>query len=435
MGQFSTYIPKLNDRNIVSAFSKVAEKFAAQNGRSHFVDLTGRQLSPDQTEPIAASGGYSLRSAGFTVGNAHWNWARLGPETGDARSAHFDKIDANWQDKGMDSAQILDANNSLHEELGNPLSLVSEPASLRTELDPHRAILLALEGAVAKVLTETAEHRRSLDAEFHKREEQLRESAAAERDAERKRLAAEEERNAKAIEARRSELEAKDKALDERKKELDDRDNTHVRRAITERLNKAVQERLAALEPSKEVKRLRLGIHVACGAFFAVLIIGIAIFARQLGAALDGAAELAVLVSLGIKSAGLVLFALALATWYLRWLNRWFQENAEAELRLQQFKLDIERAAWIVETAFEWRAKEHGPIPTVLLTSLANGLFVSERGEVEHFESPAEQLAAALLGSAANAKLRFGENELTLDRRSLRGLGKKAKAGPATDAA
>jgi len=44
--------------------------------------------------------------------------------------------------------------------------------------------------------------------------------------------------------------------------------------------------------------------------------------------------------------------------YYVRWMNRWFEQHAAAEFWLKQFQLDIDRASWVVETALEWRKEQ-----------------------------------------------------------------------------
>src|SRR5690606_10408089 len=111
--------------------------------------------------------------------------------------------------------------------------------------------------------------------------------------------------------------------------------------------------------------------------------------------------------------------AIALGAWYLKWLNRWLQRIADAEFKLQQFRLDIERASWLAETVLEWKSTSSEPFPDLLAARLSTGLFQSTSTEFDDPQTPASHLADALFGSAASAKLKLGEQEIHLDRRSI----------------
>ena len=108
---------------------------------------------------------------------------------------------------------------------------------------------------------------------------------------------------------------------------------------------------------------------------------------------------------------------------YIRWLNRWFEQHAAAEFLLKQFELDIDRASWVVETAMEWRRDQNAEVPAPLLEGITRNLF-SDRGDSSETHSAADDLASALVGNASQLKLRMGENEVSFDRKGLAGLGK-----------
>jgi hypothetical protein len=87
------------------------------------------------------------------------------------------------------------------------------------------------------------------------------------------------------------------------------------------------------------------------------------------------AATAQLLYILFAKISFLSLAVIGIVAWYLRWLNRWFEQHAAAEFNLKQFELDVDRASWVVETSMEWRASEHGVIPSHLLDSITRNLF------------------------------------------------------------
>ncbi len=103
-------------------------------------------------------------------------------------------------------------------------------------------------------------------------------------------------------------------------------------------------------------------------------------------------------IVLTIKQVALTLGAVGLGFFYIRWLNRWFHQHADAEFELKQFQLDIDRASWLVETVLEWKASKDEAIPDTLLTSLTRNLFSGdERDQSEQLKHPADELASALL--------------------------------------
>ena len=124
---------------------------------------------------------------------------------------------------------------------------------------------------------------------------------------------------------------------------------------------------------------------------------------------------------LTIKQVALTLGAVGLGFFYIRWLNRWFQQHAKVEFELKQFQLDIDRASWLVETALEWKTSEGDAIPDTLLTSLTRNLFSGDdREQSEQLKHPADILASALLGTASKAELKVGDSTLQFDGKELK---------------
>jgi len=121
---------------------------------------------------------------------------------------------------------------------------------------------------------------------------------------------------------------------------------------------------------------------------------------------------------------GLAALALIGATlYYVRWLNRWFEQHSAAEFWLKQFQLDFDRASWVVESALEWRRDQKTEIPVPLLDGITRNLFL-DRDHAGEKSTAADDLASALVGNASQVKLRVGENEISLDRKGLIGLSK-----------
>ncbi|BCO26152.1 hypothetical protein MIZ03_1032 [Rhodoferax lithotrophicus] len=66
----------------------------------------------------------------------------------------------------------------------------------------------------------------------------------------------------------------------------------------------------------------------------------------------------------------------------------------------------------------EWRKETDSAIPTELLSSITNGLFVNPMSEPERVIHPADELASALMGSASKLKLKVGDGEMEFDKPS-----------------
>ncbi|MGR9116514.1 MAG: hypothetical protein ACU85E_12170 [Gammaproteobacteria bacterium] len=114
--------------------------------------------------------------------------------------------------------------------------------------------------------------------------------------------------------------------------------------------------------------------------------------------------------------------------YFIRWLNRWLEQHAQAEFQLRQFQLDIERASWIVETTLEWNDAKGTTIPDKLLESLSRNLFKDTSQQPEQAVHPTDQLASALLGSASSIKLKAGDSEINIDPKKLNKADKSDKS-------
>lgn len=94
---------------------------------------------------------------------------------------------------------------------------------------------------------------------------------------------------------------------------------------------------------------------------------------------------------------------------------------------MKRFELDFERASFVVEWALEW-AKEKGEVPPYLIERLSRNLFDSQSSNPAP-TTAADALASALFGSAATAKLKIGDNEISFDRKGIRTLKKSEVEG------
>ncbi|MEY9883934.1 hypothetical protein [Bradyrhizobium sp. USDA 329] len=235
--------------------------------------------------------------------------------------------------------------------------------------------------------------------------------------------AAERERLSKEFEEKTSNVRAAADELETRRKEIDDRAYMHARRGIRSDLQKTIKGRQEKFTLTPETRNLRLPVHIALIALLIALAAANAATIYSLFSLdIEKAAASVLVWAFGKQTVVTIAFVAALF-FYVRWMNRWFEQHASAEFLLKQFELDIDRASWVVETAMEWRRDQQAEIPAPLLEGIARNLF-AERSRPDDEHTAADDLASALVGSASQLKLKLGENELNFDRKGLASLGK-----------
>jgi len=250
--------------------------------------------------------------------------------------------------------------------------------------------------------------------------EQEKLKLAAETATERERLSKEHESK---LEALRNDAEA----LEQRRKDLDDRDYMHARRGTLSELRKRILERQQKFTLTPETTRLRMPIHIALIVLILALLGANAVTATTLLGLDVGKAEWPVLAWAFAKQSILTIVLVGALFFYVRWMNRWFEQHASAEFLLKQFELDINRASWVVETAMEWRRDQQSEIPSSLLEGVTRNLFAyADTSSQDH--TAADDLASALVGNASQLKLKVGDSELNFDRKGLIGLAKTEAA-------
>lgn len=288
-------------------------------------------------------------------------------------------------------------------------------------LDQSQAILNRVSSAIATLVEHTSERQRELD--------QTRSSIT--RDAEKAIKAIRAETDGK-IASIREDYRTKEKALTDREAELDDRANTHVRREFAKQMASLSDTQLQANLLTKSTKSfwVPLAICVAPIIILALVVFRelgfIELFSKNIGeiatdsrlnseqkAILIGnvnyqilyAQIRIVLQSLGI--AALVWFALRLASSRYSLVSGW-------ERDLHRFRLDTERAGFLVEGDLEARKVNQEGLPDVLLASFSRNLFSSS--DSGHGPTSSEGLGGALnalLGQAA--KVRVGPDGVNVE--------------------
>ncbi len=278
----------------------------------------------------------------------------------------------------------------------------------------HTATLERLEALNEELVNTTHDYRKSLDLEYNEKKSNL------DNEINEKRIELGEEYKTK-----KDNLDEEKELLEVRRKEVDDKDNTHARREIRRDILKEIKSRQDKFSLTQGTVKLRKPIGYAMVVLITVFLLG-AITAgievyKLIGSDISTALILAS-IKQGLYSLGLfgsVLF-------FIRWLNRWFEQHSQTEFALKQFELDMERASWLVETSLEWSDAKGDSIPPELLSSLTSNLFQADK-EVESLVHPSDQLASALLGSASAIKLKSGDTAIEIDPKKLAKVRKNPK--------
>ncbi|MQX34421.1 hypothetical protein [Sinorhizobium meliloti] len=320
----------------------------------------------------------------------------------------------------LTSAQAMQINELIDEVFGRDINLSSaafkDPKTLQSVLRSHQSMIERLQRMTLEVGEQTTRARGDLEAEYVELKKHLEDQVAAER------LEAQ-----KAIDSERATLAQRADEVAARARALDDRNNTHVRRELHEKLKARLADRFKKLDLTPETKKARWPIHLgvaASAALLAYLVYSLTSEALVVTSREDSTVAERILVV--AKSATASLGFLGIISWYLRWMNRWFERLAENEFQLKQFELDITRAQWVVETAFEWKISQQSPIPDPLLENISRNLFISSEKDVNADMHPADYLASALIGKASNVKLAVPGAEIELGPKALNGAGKGA---------
>ncbi|QJR36783.1 hypothetical protein [Gemmatimonas groenlandica] len=274
-----------------------------------------------------------------------------------------------------------------------------------------------IEQALRELVAQSVDARRELD----RRADVERQNLLAEIDAERLKTTA-------MLDARDNELREKDHALSAREATLDDRTNTHARREIHKELKAKFAERAESFSLTPETGAKR---GVVQTAFWLLLLFTLAVATINIWEAVrlfDASTQpnwwLTTIASRGLISA----FAfIAAVVYYIRWADSWSERHAAEEFKLKRLELDMDRASWLVEMALEWQEKKGSQIPPELVLQLSRNLFSveSDNARVQH---PAEDIAAAVLGSASSLRIALPGGEATFDRKALRHISEPAKA-------
>lgn len=220
----------------------------------------------------------------------------------------------------------------------------------------REAALARLEAAAAHLLTEGEQARKRWEAEYRQKERQL----LGELRERTERLEAEYREREEALKSRQEEF-------DERGRQLKAQNRRH-------RLLEDLKAKLA--RPHKTL-RLGRGFRWLRGTIFLFMAALILLFGGAAGYYLlqtFTATDTRTLVLAAVNQG--VFTGLFVAAWvsFIRWHGQWLRRRAAEEFRLKRFELEIDRASWLIEMAFEWREKFQTEIPANL-SAILTGSF------------------------------------------------------------
>lgn len=271
-----------------------------------------------------------------------------------------------------------------------------------------------LEKAIADLVKQGVDFRRELDERASEERARLHAEVAAER-----------ERLQAYIDQQSEDIQGREAKLAERQKDLDDRSNTHVRREILRGLKATFAKRAESFGLTKETEAKRKTTHAGLRGLIlfagAVAVVSTIETVVAFWNAPQPTAAHWVLIARSMVTA--IAFAAALV-YYIRWSDSWSERHAAEEFKLKRLEIDMDRAAWVVEMALEWKDEKGSQIPPELVLQLTRNLFADDAagGRVQH---PAEDLAAAIFGSASSLKLALpGGAEAAYDRKGVQRLTK-----------
>jgi hypothetical protein len=215
---------------------------------------------------------------------------------------------------------------------------------------------------------------------------------------------------------REKSLQGRSNDLDKLRKELDDRAAKHARRQhykdIKERF-KSWSEQFQVTKGTSNLRKSVLWMTITLLFLFG----GVSgYFLFESITAQDNARLIAAIV----KQITFTVLFVSTAFFFIRWNNQWFQRHANEEFRLKRMELDIDRASWFVEMAFEWKDEKGEEIPSQIIERLTAGLFIEEGNEP--CSEPQDSLTQAILGASRfTVKLSDG-TEVEYDRKGIQKL-------------
>ncbi|MBB4152923.1 hypothetical protein GGQ80_000811 [Sphingomonas jinjuensis] len=307
-------------------------------------------------------------------------------------------------------------------ELGPP-ELNSDP---RPPVDVTQKLLAQVAAAAGRVVEHTAERQRDLDGYRGQLEDQA--SAALERKT--AELVREHENAMKALAERESQLNV-------RLQGVDDRSNTHVRRALQSQMANLSDTGLDGNLLARSAKPFFLPIAIAAVAI--VVVVALIWFEQRflastnatIAAIASGEGAPAVksiqvnnltrdLLFTQLRIAVQTLGAGALVWYILRVATSRYQQISRWENELHRFRLDTERAGFLVEGELEGRKNGEFGLPELMVERFSRGLFSSSHQDDGGSDDQIGSTLGHLLGRAAAVKIGTDGVSVDIDKGGLK---------------
>jgi hypothetical protein len=424
MANTISVVPRLDDKTVLSIFLDINTKFQTNGSYLNVAGLDQIDLRAldAQTKRLIKhldrAGSYLISNVSANFQNFNVHYYRSGAEQGRPRPYNDEfRVDHNDNAGGLEPLIRLEVLEFINQRV--TLAPASEPPQNDASTPAqdiegiYRSTVLKLETSFAQQIEKITDWTVDQTTALEQTKLKLADETAAERESLRKEH-----------EARLEGLRQEADSLDARRKELDDRDYMHARRGIRNDLRELIKNREQKFSLTSNTRRLRLPVHATMIFLLVGLLAVNGVYLGQIASLDIASSSIQVLLWAFSKQSIAAIVFIATLLFYVRWMNRWFEQHAAAEFLLKQFELDIDRASWVVETAMEWRRDQKSEIPGTLLEGITRNLFADAGGGSAEKHTAADDLASALVGNASQVKLKLGENEVSFDRKALAELGK-----------
>jgi hypothetical protein len=228
------------------------------------------------------------------------------------------------------------------------------------------------------------------------------------------------------IKKREEKLDERARGLDEREVSLNLQEPKTERRRVFQELKDTLIEWATDFGVSQGTQGKRKPVHLILITLLLLFAAGTIVFLAQGIKAPDNATTVQV-VALYVRAALFLALFVSFAVFYVGWNSNWFQKHADEEFRLKKLQLDVKRAHWFVELAFQWKDEYKEPLPAELVDRLTRDLFLTFATDPQA-QPGFDSLASALLGASTKVKLSPTGAEVELDKKGISKLKKEAQS-------
>ncbi|NLR72853.1 YueC family protein [Novosphingobium sp. ERN07] len=274
-------------------------------------------------------------------------------------------------------------------------------------LDLASQMLNRLSAAAADLAEHTAKRQRDLDGYKAQIEQRNFEE-----------LVEQKEKLELTFEQRQAVLDQREEEISQKISRIDDRENTHVRREIKNKFTGEVESILKEDllgRSNSQYKHLSL-----LTIFVGIVLISVAVLS---GYAITGLNDQNTLIFLGVSRILLGIGAASCFWFAIRQAAQRYAQVAKWENELHRFRLDAERAAFILEGDLEARKSNSEGLPHVILDRFSRGLFATE--PTSDGTDPVGNTLVHLLNRPAGLEVGTNGIKVEVDKASLRKASKE----------